>query len=317
MQQKTISIVIPIYNEAPNVRPLYTALQSIIKKIPYKFELIFVDDGSRDDSVSKIKKVAQNDETIKIVELARNFGKEIAVTAGIHAASGDAAIIMDADLQHPPELLPKFVDEWNKGADVVVGVKHYSGQESWFKRFTSKSFYSLLSKFSSTIITPHASDFRLISRQVINTFKTFTERNRITRGLIDWSGFDRRYIYFEAPPRLHGEAGYSYKKLFGLAVNSFAAYSLLPLKIGGWIGWLILIISTVLGGFVVVQEYIFGDPLQLNVSGTAMLALMLLFLVGLVLICLGFIALYIARIHEEVINRPLYIVKDQTNGNEL
>jgi dolichol-phosphate mannosyltransferase len=316
MQGKTISIVIPIYNEAPNIRPLYESVRSIIKKIPHRFELIFVDDGSSDDSFTKIKIVAKKDKKVKVVSLARNFGKEIAVTAGIHAARGDAAIIMDADLQHPPELLPKFVEEWQNGADVVVGVKSYSSQEGWFKRFSSKSFYMLLSKFSSSAITPHASDFRLISRKVIEVFKGFTERNRITRGIIDWAGFDRRYIYFEAPPRLHGQATYSYRKLFNLAVNSFTAYSLLPLKFASWLGWAILCISALSGMFIVVQEYVFGDPLKLDISGTAILAIMLMFLVGVVLICLGFIAMYIARIHEEVINRPLYIIKEQTGGDE-
>lgn len=315
MQSKTISIVIPIYNEAPNVAPLYKSVKSIIKKLPQKFELIFVDDGSNDDSVQRIRKVAKRDKIVRIVELARNFGKEIAVTAGIHAARGDAAVIMDADLQHPPELLPQFVEEWEHGADVVVGVKKYSKDESWFKKFSSNSFYSILSKVSSSNITPHASDFRLINRKVIDTFKTFTERNRITRGLIDWAGFERHYIYFEAPPRLHGQATYSYRKLFGLAMNSFTAYSMLPLKVASWLGWLILVVSSLLGLFTVVEKYVLGDPMRLDISGTALLAMMLLFLVGVVLICLGFVALYIARIHEEVINRPLYIVKSEMDGD--
>jgi len=312
MQSKTISIVIPIYNEAPNVTPLYTSVKSIIKKLPQSFELIFVDDGSSDDSVKRLRRVARRDKIVRVVELARNFGKEIAVTAGLHAAKGDAAVIMDADLQHPPELLPRFVEEWEKGADVVVGVKKYSKDESWFKRFSSKSFYGILSKVSSAKITPHASDFRLINRKVIDTFKTFTERNRITRGIIDWAGFERRYIYFEAPPRLHGEAGYSYRKLFGLAMNSFTAYSMLPLKVASWLGWFILVISSSLGLFTLVEKFMLGDPLELDITGTAFLAMMLMFLVGVVLICLGFVALYIARIHEEVINRPLYIVKSET-----
>lgn len=315
MQSKTISIVIPIYNEAPNVTPLYKTLTSILRSLPHQFELIFVDDGSSDDSVKKLRQVAKKDKRAKVIELARNFGKEIAVTAGLHKAKGDAAIIMDADLQHPPELLPQFVKEWEKGADVVVGVKRYSKDESWLKKVSSSGFYTLLGKVTSATITPHASDFRLINRKVIDTFKTFTERNRITRGLIDWTGFDRRYIYFEAPPRLHGEAGYSYRKLFGLAMNSFAAYSMLPLKIASWLGWIILVVSSLLGAFVVVEKYILGDPMQLEIRGTAILAILLLFLVGVVLICLGFVALYIARIHEEVINRPLYVVKNEENAD--
>jgi len=315
VQSKTISIVIPIYNEAPNVTPLYEAVKAIINKLPHKFELIFVDDGSSDDSAKRIRKVVRKDKMVRIVELARNFGKEIAVTAGIHAARGDAAVIMDADLQHPPELLPKFVEEWEKGADVVVGVKKYGKSEGWFKRISSETFYSLLGMVSPGTITPHASDFRLISRKVIDTFKTFTERNRITRGLIDWAGFERHYIYFEVQPRLHGEPGYSYRKLFGLAMNSFTAYSMLPLKLASWLGWFILIVSSSLGIFTIVEKYVLGDPMLLNISGTAMLAIMLLFLVGVVLICLGFVAMYIARIHDEVINRPLYIVKSELDGD--
>jgi dolichol-phosphate mannosyltransferase len=311
-----ISIVIPIYNEAPNVAPLYETVKSIIKKLPQKFELIFVDDGSSDDSVKKLRQIAKRDKSAKIIELARNFGKEIAVTAGIHTAKGDAAIIMDADLQHPPELLPQFVEEWQQGADIVVGVKQYSDQESWFKRFSSGTFYTLLGKVSTTKITPHASDFRLINRKVIDTFKTFTERNRITRGLIDWTGFDRRYVYFEAPPRLNGEATYSYRKLFGLAMNSFTAHSMLPLKLAGWLGWFIIFISVLLGLFTVTEKFVLGDPMKLDITGTALLAIMLLFLVGVVLICLGFVALYIARIHDEVINRPLYIIKREMNGED-
>jgi len=316
MESKMISIVIPIYNEASNVAPLYETVKSIIKKLPQKFELIFVDDGSSDDSVKNLRRVTKRDKNAKIVELARNFGKEIAVTAGIHTAKGDAAIIMDADLQHPPELLPEFLDKWEHGADIVVGVKQYGNGESWFKKFSSSTFYKLLGSVSSTKITPHASDFRLINRKVIDTFKTFTERNRITRGLIDWTGFDRRYVYFEAPPRLHGEATYSYRKLFGLAMNSFTAHSMMPLKLASWLGWFILILSMALGVFTVIEKFILGDPMKLDITGTALLAIMLLFLVGVVLICLGFVAMYIARIHEEVINRPLYIIKRERNGDD-
>lgn len=312
MQNQMVSIVIPIYNEAPNVAPLYKKIKSAIKHLPQRFELIFVDDGSSDNSAKKLHEVAKKDESAHVVELARNFGKEIAVTAGIHAARGDAAIIMDADLQHPPELLPQFISEWEKGADVVVGVKKYSKDEGWFKRFSSKIFYTMLGSISSAQITPHASDFRLINRDVIDAFKTFTERNRMTRGLIDWTGFDRHYVYFEAPPRLYGEAGYSYRKLFGLAMNSFTAYSMLPLKFASWLGWAILLLSSSLGLFVVTEKYILNDPMHLNITGTAFLAIMLLFLIGVVLICLGFVALYIARIHEEVINRPLYIIKRES-----
>jgi dolichol-phosphate mannosyltransferase len=312
-----ISIIIPIYNEAPNIARLHQALASTIQKVPYKFEFLFVDDGSSDDSLKHLRDVTKKDKRARVIELARNFGKEIAVSAGIHKARGDAAIIMDADLQHPPQLLPKFITKWEEGADVVVGVKEYSNDASWFKRVSSRGFYTILGKVSNAAITPHASDFRLINRKVIDTFKQFTERNRMTRGLIDWSGFKRRYIHFKVPPRQYGEAGYSYRKLFGLAMNSFTAYSLLPLKFAGWLGWIILIISSALGGFVFVEKYLLNDPMNLEIRGTAILAILLLFLVGVVLVCLGFIALYIARIHDEVANRPLYIVRSEDGGEDL
>jgi polyisoprenyl-phosphate glycosyltransferase len=317
VQQQLVSIVIPIYNEAPNVEPLHKRVTAVIKKLPLQFELIFVDDGSRDGSIKKLRQLARRDKRVRVVELARNFGKEIAVTAGLHAARGDAAIMMDADLQHPPRLLPQFIEEWHRGADVVVGVKKYSDDEGWFKKFSSSGFYWLLGRVSSSQITPHASDFRLINRRVLDTFKTFTERNRITRGIIDWAGFSRHYVYFETAPRHAGEATYSYRKLFGLAFNTLTAYSLIPLKFAGFLGWFILILSSLLGVFVVVEKYILSDPMHLDISGTAFLAIMLLFLVGVILLCLGFVSLYIARIHDEVMNRPLYIVRDEIEGDRL
>jgi dolichol-phosphate mannosyltransferase len=316
MQNKMISIIIPIYNESPNIAHLHRAVASAISNVPHSFEFLFVDDGSSDDSLKRLKQIARKDKRARVIELARNFGKEIAVTAGLHRARGDAAIIMDADLQHPPKLLPEFINEWEKGADVVVGVKEYTNDTAWFKRVTSRGFYAILDKVSQTSITPHASDFRLINRKVIDTFKQFTERNRMTRGLIDWSGFNRRYIHFKVPPRQYGEAGYTYRQLFRLAINSFTAYSMLPLKFAGWLGWFILFSSSILGGFVFVEKYLLGDPMNLQIRGTAILAIILLFMVGVVLVCLGFVALYIARIHDEVTNRPLYIVRNDT-GEEL
>lgn len=312
MQQKMVSIIVPIYNESPNIARLHRAIASAIQSAPYVFEFLFIDDGSSDDSLKRLRQVARKDSRTRVIELARNFGKEIAVTAGIHRARGDVAIIMDADLQHPPQLLPQFIDEWEKGADVVVGVKEYAKDTTWFKRVTSHGFYAILAKVSQASITPHASDFRLINRKVIDTFKQFTERNRMTRGLIDWSGFKRRYIHFKVPPRQYGEAGYTYRQLFRLALNSFTAYSMLPLKFAGWLGWFILVCSSVLGGFVFVEKYLLGDPMHLQIRGTAILAIILLFMVGVVLVCLGFVALYIARIHDEVTNRPLYIIRNDS-----
>ncbi len=309
MHGKLVSIVIPVHNEAPNLRALYRELSVCIKRLAFGFEFIFVDDGSTDDSMEQLERLAKRDHRIRLVEFARNFGKEAAVSAGLHAAKGDAAIMIDADLQHPPDMICKFLAEWQKGADVVVGVRTYSKKESWFKRWSSDRFYQILQYIAQTKITPHASDFRLIDRRVMDVFSQLTERNRMTRGLIDWLGFHRAYIPFEARTRFAGERSYTFRQLFRLSLNSFTAYSLVPLKLAGYLGILILSTATPTAIFMYVERYILNDPLGWGIRGTAMLAILLVVLVGLVLACLGLISLYIANIHAEVTNRPLYVVR--------
>lgn len=310
MDQQLISIVVPVHNEALNIQPLYKEIVRQLTRNKYKFELIFVDDGSTDDSTRRIERLVRQDKRIHLIELARNFGKEPAVTAGLNHARGDAAVILDADLQHPPRLIPKFIREWRRGADVVVGVKRYGKREGWFKRKSSELFYGLFRRVASGVqITPHGSDFRLMDRKVINAFNQLSEHNRITRGLIDWLGFKRAYVHFETELRRNGRPSYNYRSLIRLAVNTFTAYSLLPLKLAGYLGWAILVTATPAGILLYVEQYIMDDPLHLHVSGTAMLALLILVMIGLVLVCLGMMALYIAHIHSEVTNRPLYVVR--------
>ena len=311
MRQRYITIVVPFYNEATNLKPLYDALIKHVDKIVDKLEIIFVDDGSRDGSSEVVRKIQKKDKRVRLLRFSRNFGKEAATSAGLHAAHGKAAIVMDADLQHPPHLIPQFLEKWEQGQEVVVGVKHYSKQASWFKRKSSAAFYKMLSSISHTTITPHATDFRLIDRVVLDEFNKLSERNRMIRGLIDWLGFDRDYIYFTAAERHSGEASYSYRKLVGLAFNSLTSYSLFPLRLAGYIGVVILAFSGPMGVVAGLDRFVFNDPLGLNVSGTALLALLLTFLVGMVLASLGLVALYIAHIHAEVIDRPLYVLRPE------
>lgn len=317
MQKPLISIIVPVYNEELNVPLIHEALTVHTKKLSdYSFELIFVDDGSRDKSVERIVGITYRDKRMRLLQFARNFGKEAAVSAGLHAAKGDAAIILDADLQHPPELIPKFIEKWKKGAEVIVGIRKYSNEESWFKKFSSRWFYKIMDGISNTKITPHSTDFRLLDRSAIDAFNVFTEHNRITRGLIDWLGFKRSYIKFEAPPRKYGQAAYSYKQLFRLALNSITAHSLLPLRIAMALGIVILLTAGPLGLFIFYEKYIATGPDSFNFTGTAALAVIVMFLVGVVLVCLGLIAMYIARIYEETTNRPLYIIKQDTAPDE-
>jgi polyisoprenyl-phosphate glycosyltransferase len=306
---KLISIIVPIYNEAPNVPKLYAAFQEVLQPLPYHFELIFIDDGSSDDSVEVLSQLANTDAGVRVVELARNFGKEAATTAGLHAARGDAALMIDADLQHPPELIGLFVAKWEAGADVVVGVRQKCKSDTVLHRLSSSLFYKALNLISETKITPSATDYRLIDRVVIDEYNRFTERNRITRGLIDWLGFKRDYVLFKAKPRLEGKAGYSYRALIRLAMHSFVGHSLFPLRLAGYLGALLMLLAGPLGLFIFVEKYLLGDPLGYAFTGSAILGVILVFLVGVILVSLGLIALYIASIHGETTNRPLYVVR--------
>lgn len=313
MAQPLISIIVPVFNEAPNIPLLHDEIVKHVSRLPYQFEFVFVDDGSRDNSAQAIHQLADSkqDEQLRLIELSRNFGKEAAVSAGLHAAKGDAAIILDADLQHPPSLIQNFLQKWRRGAEVVVGVKRYGNSDGWVKRTSSDIFYNLLQPISDTEITPHAADYRLLDRRVINAFTQLHEHNRLTRGLIDWLGFKRDYVHFDVAPRANGNRSYSFRKLFALAMNSFTSYSLLPLRIASYLGYFMLALTIPGGLFLVTEMYLLNDPLGLNITSMGMLAILILFLIGVVLVCMGFMAMYIAHIHAEVINRPLYVIRDQ------
>lgn len=306
--KKLISIVVPVYNEEENIPILINELEKVTSALAsYNFEFIFVDDGSIDSSVKVIKEFTNKN--LRLVEFARNFGKEAAISAGIYEAKGDAVVIMDADLQHPPKHIAQFIELWEDGAEVVVGVRNNSGKQSRLKQLGSTWFYKIMQRISHTDITPDATDYRLIDRCVVDEFNRFTERNRMTRGLIDWLGFERRYFYFDTPERQHGEASYTMAKLISLGLNSITGYSLAPLRLAGYLGIVVLMVSAPLGLFVLIEQYILRDPMKLDFTGSASLGIAVLFLVGIVLVCLGLVALYIAQIHTEVINRPLYVVR--------
>jgi polyisoprenyl-phosphate glycosyltransferase len=306
--QKLISIVIPMHNEAPNLDPLYDELTAHINKLPYRFEVLLVDDGSNDASAAIALRLSHSDSRIRLIQLARNFGKEAAVSAGLQETRGDAALIMDADLQMPPRLIGPFLRRWQRGAEVVIGV-FAERNLSLVKRLGARLFYRIMQIIAHSKITPNATDFRLLDREVVDTFNNLTEHNRITRGMIDWLGYKRTYVHFKQEARRHGQPTYTFRKLFGLAVNSFTSYSLLPLKLAGYLGVLILCLSIPTGLFMYVERYILHDPLKLLISGTDMLAIMIVFLVGVMMACLGLISLYIAHIHDEVTNRPLYVTR--------
>lgn len=313
MQQspsQLISLVIPVYNEANNLRPLQAEIHRVTSKLPFDFEVIFVDDGSKDDSVAILDELAEKFKNIRIIQFARNFGKEAAVTAGLHATKGEAAIIMDADMQMPPKHMGEFLKKWEEGAEVVVGV-FASRDMALVRRTGAKIFYKIMDVIghSKVKITPHATDYRLLDREVVDIFNGFTERNRITRGLIDWVGFDRDYVHFKQAPRLHGKPTYRFKDLISLAINSFTSYSLVPLKLAGYLGIFILAVSIPLGIALYLLRFVLGNPWNWNITATTFLAVLILGLVGIILACLGLISLYIGNMQAESLGRPLYIAR--------
>jgi dolichol-phosphate mannosyltransferase len=243
------------------------------------------------------------------LDFSRNFGKEVATSAGCHFSTGDAVITMDADLQHPPRIILELVQKWEEGFEVVYTVCKENKGASLMKKITSMLYYWLFNKISSVNSEPHSTDFRLMDKKVIDEFKMFSERSRIFRGIIDWMGYRRSRIEFIAPERNNGKVAYSYRKLFGLAVNSITAFSLLPLRIAGYFGIFITIASSVMLLIILLSE-IFS---WMVFSPVAIIAVANTFLMGVVLICLGFIALYIARIHDEAGGRPLYIIRNKIN----
>ncbi len=305
-EKKLLSIIVPVYNEEKNIPLFYKEIKVVLDALDYAWEIIFVNDGSRDKGLLELEKITTQDARVRVIDFSRNFGKEIAVTAGINACRGAACMILDADLQHPIERIPDFIKKWENGAEVVIGVREKNKGEGFVKKTGSYFFYIIINWISDMEIVTRATDFRLLDRMVIDEFNKLSERNRMTRALVDWLGFRREYVCFQANERVHGVPAYSFWKLVRLAFNSVISFSLFPLKLAGYLGIIITIVSGFLGIFIFITRYVTHE---LDFSGPAILAVVILFLIGIVLICLGLIALYIANIHAEVTNRPMYIVR--------
>ena len=306
---KKISIVIPVFNEALNIFNLHSRLERVIESLPrFEWEYIFVNDGSLDHSYEVIKSLAEADSKVKALDFSRNFGKEIALTAGVHEAEhSNAVICIDADLQHPPELIPILISKWEEGAEVVVTIRTEIEKQPILRQVGSHLYYWMMRKISGIDLKGKTTDFRLYDKKVVKAFMRTTERERMFRGIMDWMGFRRSYVEFKADARAEGKVAYSYSKLWRLAVNSLTAFSLLPLRLAGYIGVFISAISGTLFiwmllNYLVLKVWIY-TPL-------AMVVVINTFLIGIVLMALGLVALYVGIIHTEVINRPLYIVRE-------
>lgn len=309
---KKIAVIVPVYCEANNLQPLIDRLENVFLGLEsYNYEYILVNDGSTDHSFEVLQNLAKDLHKLKVIDLSRNFGKEIALTAGIHEAlDADAAICIDADLQHPPELIPALINEWEKGAEIVATIRTQIDRQPLLRRIGSHIFYWLMSKISGLGMVSQTTDYRLYDKKVIAAFCKVTERERIFRGIMDWLGFRKVYVEFAADSRKEGQAGYSYAKLYQLAINSITSFSLWPLRLTGYFGLAITSISGVLLVWMLIN-YHFGN--KVSFTPLAIVIVANTFLMGVVLTSIGLVALYIGAIHTEVINRPLYLVRKRLN----
>ncbi len=308
-KKKKLSIIVPLFNEEENIEPFLEEFSTIEGKLSsYEIEILFVNDGSEDGSREHVMRMRKKDPRIRYIEFSRNFGKEAATTAGLHHATGDAALLIDADLQHPIRLIPEFVSKWEEGVEVVIGVRNRSKSEGVIRKTGSYLFYKILNVISDTPVVPQATDFRLVDRAVIDSFNRLTEHSRVTRGLIDWLGFRRELIYFDANERERGIPAYRLNKLVHLAIAGLVTSSTLPLRLAGYIGALIAFLSGCLGIVQFLDRFII--PWGLNFTGTAILATITLFLVGIILMCLGLLAFYLEHTFRNAQGRPLYVVRE-------
>jgi len=302
-----LSIVIPCYNEALNLGTLFDRLRSSLDPLNLSYEIICINDGSRDDTLIGLIEYHRQDDRIKVINLSRNFGKEVALTAGLDHSQGRAVIPIDADLQDPPELIADLIQKWKEGYDVVYATRRSRRGESWLKKWTAYRFYDLMSRLSPIAIPANTGDFRLMDRRVIDALKLMPERTRFMKGLFAWVGFRQTSILFDRPERYRGKTTWNYWKLWNFALEGITSFSSFPLKIWGYIGIFFSSLSFASGTFLILRTLIFG----VDVPGYASLMVTVLFLGGIQLMSLGILGEYISRVYEEVKGRPLYLVSDR------
>ena len=308
---KKISIVIPMYYEEQVAKECYKRVTNVLKSIEnYDYEIIFINDGSKDKTLDILEKLAQNDGKVKVISFSRNFGHQAAVTAGLKYVSGDAVIIMDADLQDPPELIPDMLKYWENGYDVIYGKRKKREGESAFKLLTAKVFYETLNKLSDVEIPKDTGDFRLVDKKVVDVINNLPEHNKFLRGLFSWVGFKQYAYEYERKERVAGKTKYPLKKMIKLAKDGIFSFSTKPLKIVGGLGIISVIISIVILVYAILS-YAYNWN-NLTAGWTSMMCTMT-FLGGVILISLWMIGEYIGRIYEETKQRPQYIIEKTIN----
>ena len=304
-QNELLSIIIPFYNEQEVISECQQRISSAVEAIDMQVELLYINDGSKDDSLNILIALMQQDKRIKIIDLSRNFGKENAMTAGLDKAKGDAVIIIDADLQDPPELIAEMVKTWRTGFDIVYAKRTMRKGESLVKKVTARLFYKLINKISDHEIPENVGDFRLMSRQAIDALNQVRERKRFMKGLFSWIGFPQTAIEYSRDPRLAGKTNWNYRKLIKFAIEGISSFTQKPLHLATYMGFITALGAFILGLFYIIKTLMFGETIQ----GFPTLITMILFFSGVQLLSIGILGEYIGHMFIESKQRPLYFIK--------
>lgn len=307
INQPIYSLVIPIYNEEENIMEMYRRLHDVMEQLDDEVELILIDDGSRDRSLSMMRELHHRDNRVHYLSLARNFGHQIAVTAGLNFVQGKCIIVMDADLQDPPELILTMIEKWHQEYQVVYAQRISRQKEGWLKRLTAYLFYRILRRLAKVDIPVDTGDFCLMDRQVVDILNSMPERNRYIRGLRAWVGFRQTSVLFERNPRFAGDVKYTFGKSLSLAIDGIISFSTVPLRLATYLGIISAAIAMIM--IVLVLYWRIFAPVS-HLIGYTLITISMFFLVSVQLICIGILGEYIGRIYEEVKGRPLYTLKE-------
>lgn len=302
---KTLSVVVPVYNEHDCLTPLYERLKNVLATLDMNHEIIFVNDGSTDSSYEVMERLRGKDPCVRTLDFSRNFGHQVALTAGMDFAFGDAVVVMDADLQHPPELIPKLLDEWKEGNDIVYTVRKKTAGISFFKRLASGLFYKFLSRISETPISPAAADFRLVDRKVVCSMRCMRERSRFLRAMVHWTGFQQTSVEFDASERYAGSSKYSLPKMLRFGIDGVTAFSRVPLRLATYLGLLFSVFAFMYAAYALAVRLFTSRTLP----GWTSLIVTVLLLSGAQLFTIGVLGEYVGRIYDETKGRPLYLIR--------
>ncbi|WP_346347740.1 glycosyltransferase family 2 protein [Acidithiobacillus acidisediminis] len=306
-----ISIIIPCHNESENLSALYTRISTVMEQIGEPWEMVCINDGSKDDTLAQLLALHREDPRVVVIDLSRNFGKEAALTAGLDHARGDCALPLDADLQDPPEIIPELVAKWKEGYDVVNAVRLSRDGESWFKRASAHAFYRVINRMSDVEIPADTGDFRLLSRSALEALKKLPERRRFMKGLFAWVGFRTTNVYYHREPRYAGKTKWNYWRLWNFAMEGITSFSQVPLQLAAYLGFFVSLLAFLYAIWLVISTLVYGNP----VKGYPSMMVTLLFLGGVQLMALGVIGEYLGRIYEESKRRPVYLVRQVYHSN--